>query len=154
MVAWLKKILYEIGQDEFALKAMVAEQEIRYQSKPTKKKYLLHSKILDEIDTLKTQLDGFRQFDTIGSTLELEYTFESNRIEGNTMTLRETDLVINEGLISGKSMREHLEVINHQEAIAYIKDLMQRNSSINEREVLSIHNLILRRNSTRRCRTI
>jgi hypothetical protein len=60
------------------------------------------------------------------------------------MTLRETDLVINEGLtISGK-MREHLEVINHQEAIAYIKDLMQRNSSINEREVLSIHNLILR----------
>jgi hypothetical protein len=45
------------------------------------------------------------------------------------MTLRETDLVINEGLtISGKSMREHLEVINHQ-AIAYIKDLMQRNSS-------------------------
>jgi Fic family protein len=53
------------------------------------------------------------------------------------MTLRETDLVINEGLtISG--MREHLEVINHQEAIAYIKDLMQRNSSINEREVLSI----------------
>jgi Fic family protein len=41
-------------------------------------------------------------------------------------------------------MREHLEVINHQEAIAYIKDLMQRNSSINEREVLSIHNLILR----------
>jgi hypothetical protein len=43
MVAWLKKILYEIGQDEFALKALlVAEQEIRYQSKPTKKKYLLH----------------------------------------------------------------------------------------------------------------
>ena len=61
------------------------------------------------------------------------------------MTLRETDLVINEGLtIAGKSMREHLEVINHQEAIAYIKDLMQKNTSINEREVLSIHNLILR----------
>jgi hypothetical protein len=68
------------------------------------------------------------------------------------MTLRETDLVINEGLtISG--MREHLEVINHQEAIAYIKDLMQRNSSINEREVLSIQSYF-ERNSTRRCRTI
>ncbi|MFV8351666.1 Fic family protein [Flavobacterium sp. XS2P14] len=150
MVAWLKeKILYEIGQDEFALKALlVAEQEIRYQSKPTKKKLSVTlQKILDEIDTLKIKLDGFRQFDSyrIAQALELEYTFESNRIEGNTMTLRETDLVINEGLtISGKSMREHLEVINHQEAIAYIKDLMQRNSSINEREVLSIHNLILR----------
>ncbi len=61
------------------------------------------------------------------------------------MTLRETDLVVNEGLtISGKSMREHLEVINHQEAIAYIKHLMEKNTPLNEREVLSIHNLILR----------
>ena len=150
MVAWLKeKIVYEIGQDEFALKALlVAEQEIRYQSKPIKKKLSVTlQKILDEIDTLKIQLDGFRQFDSyrIAQALELEYTFESNRIEGNTMTLRETDLVINEGLtISGKSMREHLEVINHQEAIAYIKDLMQKNTAIKEREVLSIHNLILR----------
>jgi hypothetical protein len=50
-----RKILYEIGQDEFALKALlVAEQEIRYQSKPKEKKYLLLQKILDEIDILKT----------------------------------------------------------------------------------------------------
>ena len=150
MVAWLKeKILYEIGQDEFALKALlVAEEEIRYQSKSAKKKISTTlQKILDEIDALKTKLDNFRQFDSyrIAQALELEYTFESNRIEGNTMTLRETDLVINEGLtISGKSMREHLEVINHQEAIAFIKDLLQKNTPVNEREVLSIHNLILR----------
>ena len=150
MVAWLKeKILYEIGHDEFALKALlVAEQEIRYLSKPANKKLSTTlQKILDEIDVLKTKLDSFRKFDSfrIAQALELEYTFESNRIEGNTMTLRETDLVINEGLtISGKSMREHLEVINHHEAIAYIKDLMQKNMPINERELLSIHNLILR----------
>jgi Fic family protein/DNA-binding XRE family transcriptional regulator len=150
MVAWLKeKIIYEIGQDEFALKALlVAEEEIRYQCKSSKKKTSTTlQKILDEIDTLKTKLDGCSQFDSysIAQTLELEYTFENNRIEGNTMTLQETDLVINEGLtISGKSMREHLEVINHKEAIAYIKDLMQKNTPINEREVLSIHNLISR----------
>ena len=150
MVLWLKeKILYEIGHDEFALKALlVAEQEIRYQSKPAKKKLSnTLQKILDEVDTLKTKLDGFAQSDSscIIQALELEYTFESNRIEGNSMTLRETDLVINQGLtIAGKSMREHLEVINHQEAIAYIKDLRQKNSFINEREVLSIHNLISR----------
>jgi hypothetical protein len=85
---------------------------------PQEKSIYYTSKILDEIDTLKTQLDGFRQFDSyrITQALELEYTFESNRIEG-TMTLRETDLVINEGLtISGK-MREHLEVINHQKQL-------------------------------------
>ena len=150
MVAWLKeKILYEIGQDEFALKALlVAEQEIRYQSKSTTEKLSVAlQKLLNEIDALKAKPDSFRQYDSyrIAQALELEYTFESNRIEGNTMTLRETDLVINEGLtISGKSMREHLEAINHQEAIAFIKDLMQKNTPLNEREVLSIHNLILR----------
>ncbi|HLF51784.1 Fic family protein [Flavobacterium sp.] len=150
MVAWLKeKILYEIGQDEFALKALkVAEDEIKYvRSSSSKKISKTLQTILDEIDVLKAKLDTFRQFDSfrIAQALELEYTFESNRIEGNTLTLRETDLVINEGLtISGKSMREHLEAINHQEAIGYIKHLMEKNTSLNEREVLSIHNLILR----------
>jgi Fic family protein/DNA-binding XRE family transcriptional regulator len=150
MVAWFKeKILYEIGQDEFAWKAINMVSEEMNTNYVTIKKSLSKnlSAILVEIDALKTKLDQFRQFDSyrISQALELEYTFESNRIEGNTMTLRETDLVINEGLtISGKSMREHLEVINHQEAIAYIKHLMDKKSNLNEREVLSIHNLILR----------
>jgi Fic family protein len=150
MVAWLKeKILYEIGQDEFALKALlVAEEEIRYVTKSnTNKLSKSLETLLDQIGALKAKLDSYRQFDSyrISQALELEYTFESNRIEGNTMTLRETDLVINEGLtISGKSMREHLEAINHQEAIAFIKELMNKNTSLIEREVLAIHNLILR----------
>jgi Fic family protein len=149
MVAWLKeKILYEIGNDDFAVKAMNMVQEERTvygKSSPTYSDNLLD--LLEQIDAMKTKLDKFRQFDSyrIAQALELEYTFESNRIEGNTLTLRETDLVINEGLtISGKSMREHLEVINHQEAIGYIKHLMEKNALLNEREVLSIHNLILR----------
>jgi Fic family protein/DNA-binding XRE family transcriptional regulator len=150
MVAWLKeKILYEIGQDDFALKAINMIREEMENSYVAIKKTISKNlfTILEEIDALKSKLDQFRQFDSyrIAQALELEYTFESNRIEGNTMTLRETDLVINEGLtISGKSMREHLEVINHQEAIGYIKHLMEKNTSLNEREVLSIHNLILR----------
>ena len=150
MIAWLKeKILYEIGDDEYALKAMqLAESEIRYHRKDSQKKVSsLLENLLKEIDLLKVRLDNARQFDSykIVRALELEYTFESNRIEGNTMTLRETDLVINEGLtVSGKSMREHLEVINHQEAIDYIHHLMGKNALLNEREVLSVHDLILR----------
>lgn len=151
MVAWLKeKILYEIGEETFALKALKeAEDELKYirTTVPNQKISKALEKLLDEIDALKIKLDKFRQFDSfrIAQALELEYTFESNRIEGNTLTLRETDLVINEGLtISGKSMREHLEAINHQEAIAYIKQLMEKNNTLNEHEVLSIHNLILR----------
>jgi Fic family protein/DNA-binding XRE family transcriptional regulator len=150
MVAWLKeRILYEIGSDELALKAMIlAEEQIKYNVSFVRKSISKNlQNILNEIDALKTKLNQFRQFDSfrIAQALELEYTFESNRIEGNTLTLRETDLVINEGLtISGKSMREHLEAINHVEAIAYIKQLMERNFPLNERELLSVHNLILR----------
>ncbi|MDR6762306.1 Fic family protein/plasmid maintenance system antidote protein VapI [Flavobacterium sp. 2755] len=150
MIAWLKeKILYEIGDDDLALKALkVAEDEIKYNKTVSNLKLSTSlEKILKEIDLLKEKLDSYRQFDSfkIKQALELEYTFESNRIEGNTMTLRETDMVINEGLtISGKSMREHLEAINHQEAIGFIKDLMSKNNSLNERDLLSIHNLILR----------
>lgn len=151
MVAWLKeKILYEIGDDEnFGLKAlMVAESEMKYNA-TFKRDTISNSlkSILNEIDVLKKVLDQKRAFDSyrIAQALELEYTFESNRIEGNTLTLRETDLVINEGLtVSGKSMREHLEAINHQEAIGYIKQLMEKGFSFSERELLTIHNLILR----------
>ena len=150
LIAWLKeRILYEIGDDDFAVKAMQQVQEEIENSYKKAKQFISKSlqTILDEIDVLKKKLDAFREFDSyrIAQALELEYTFESNRIEGNTLTLRETNLVINEGLtISGKSMREHLEAINHVEAIAYIKQLTQRNFPLNERELLSVHNLILR----------
>lgn len=150
MIAWLKeKILYEIGDDSLALQAMSMVREDIENSYKINKKTISKNlqSLLNEIDTMKKQLDSFREFDSfrIAQALELEYTFESNRIEGNTLTLRETDLVINEGLtISGKSMREHLEAINHVEAIGYIKQLMERNFPLNERELLAIHNLILR----------
>ncbi len=151
MVAWLsERIMYEIKDEEFGLEALVAaEEQMKYQVTPTTKTAIPKSlkSILSQIDKLKKKLDKFRQFDSyrIAQALELEYTFESNRIEGNTLTLKETDLVVNEGLtISGKSMREHLEAINHKEAIEYVKHLIDKKSDINEREVLSVHNLILR----------
>lgn len=151
LVAWMKeKILYEIGDDYLALKAIrAAEAEIKYRTEKTIKVSVPKKlkSILAEIDKLKKQLNKFRHLDSyrIAQALELEYTFESNRIEGNTLTLQETNLVINEGLtISGKSMREHLEAINHKEAIDYVKFLTEKKSTINEREVLTIHNLILR----------
>ena len=149
LIEWMKeKIIYEIGNDDLALKAILAaEKEIKYNKKhQTQWPQTIQNK-LNEIDILKQELSAIRQFDSyrIAEALELEYTFESNRIEGNTLTLKETNLVINEGLtISGKSMREHLEAINHQEAIHYIKHLVDKKTELNERELLSIHNLILR----------
>jgi len=85
--------------------------------------------LLVEADTLKERLSSLRPLPKealrkIEDTWSIEYTYESNRIEGNTLTLQETELVVNEGVtIAGKSMREHLEAINHAEAVAYIKDI-------------------------------
>ena len=150
IIAWLKeKILYEIGSDDLSMRAMAMVREEIENNYTVQKSSISKSlqTVLDEIDVLKNKLNKYRAFDSfrITQALELEYIFESNRIEGNTLTLRETDLVINEGLtVSGKSMREHLEAINHVEAIGYIKQLVERNFAINERELLTVHNLILR----------
>ena len=106
-------------------------------------------KLLIEVDVLKEQLSTLRPLPgealkKIQDALDIEYTYESNRIEGNTLTLQETALVVNEGVtISGKSMREHLEAINHTEAINYIKDVAKRDIEINERTIKEIHSLIL-----------
>ena len=84
--------------------------------------------LLQECDTLNVRLSELRPLPVealkkIEEAFAIEYTYESNRIEGNTLTLQETELVVNEGVtIAGKSMREHLEAINHAEAIDYIKD--------------------------------
>ncbi len=149
-IAWLKeKFLYEIEDSPLGIEALkLAEEELRYKISAIKKNVSkgLQS-ILEEIDFLKQQLDSLRNLDSyrVAQAMDLEYTFESNRIEGNTLTLRETDLVINEGLtVAGKSMREHLEAINHTEAIGYVKELVKKKMFFSENTLLSIHQLILR----------
>lgn len=149
MKAWLmEKVLSEVKQYAFADEVLTMVQEELASYHPKRKfEDLSIEKTLGEIDDLKRELDQIREFENhrITEALELEYTFESNRIEGNTLTLRETDLVINKGLtVSGKSMREHLEAINHGDAIHYVKDLISKESVLTKKEVLSIHNLILR----------
>jgi len=147
LAQWLKeKLMHEVSDYNIVSRALQLVQE-ETQSYSLKNESASFKKDLHAIDELKSQLDDLRAFDSyrIAQALELEYTFESNRIEGNTLTLKETDLVVNQGLtISGKSMREHLEAINHQEAIEYIKDLVHRKVKLTERELLNLHNLILR----------
>ena len=83
--------------------------------------------LLAEIDGLKEKLNLYRQLESakVVKAFDLEYTYESNRIEGNTLTLQETALVVEKGLtIGGKSLQEHLEAINHTFALDYIKELV------------------------------
>lgn len=150
MIAWLKeKILYEIGDEEFALKALfLVEQEIQNNKKRSSSAVLSSLQIiLDEIEILKKQIQSFQPFDLhrISKILELEFISESNQLNGNSLTFQETKSVINEGLtIAGKSMQQHLEAVNLQETIAYIKDLNQKKVPLTEKDFLNVHNLILR----------
>ncbi|KAA5537773.1 Fic family protein [Paenimyroides baculatum] len=101
---------------------------------------------LQYLDELKNKLNALRnqQGDKVAKAFDIEYTYESNKIEGNTLTLQETALVIEKGLtIGGKSLNEHLEAINHDYAIEFIKELATEKNSITERDVLQIHRLIL-----------
>jgi Fic family protein len=103
--------------------------------------------LLKKIDALKIRLDALRQTldnSTIREALKIEFLYESNRIEGNTLTLRETQLVINEGItISGKSLREHLEAINHNEAIALVEDIVSKKTPFSDYLLKQIHGLVL-----------
>jgi Fic family protein len=103
-------------------------------------------KLLSRISELKLELDHYRPIDNakIQDALDIEYTYESNRIEGNTLTLRETQMVIEKGLtISGKPLKEHLEAINHKEAIDFIKEIVQNKNELNDFTLRQIHTIIL-----------
>lgn len=98
------------------------------------------------LDEIKHHLNQLRnlQSEKVAKAFDIEYTYESNKIEGNTLTLQETALVIEKGLtIGGKSLNEHLEAVNHQHAIEFIKDLANKKQAITERDLLQIHYLIL-----------
>jgi Fic family protein len=105
---------------------------------------------LTQIDEIKKCFDSFKPFsDSQMSNLQeawdTEYTYESNRIEGNTLTLRETSLVINDGItVGGKSMKEHLEAVNHKAAVILMRQLADAKQKIDAKTLLKIHSLILR----------
>lgn len=107
-------------------------------------------KTLQQIDGLKAELSTLRPLPAealrkIEEAMQIEYTYDSNRIEGNTLTLQETALVINEGItIGGKSLREHLEAINHAEAVDFIKEIAAGDAPISEGVIKDIHAIVLR----------
>ncbi len=80
----------------------------------------------------------------IKEDLSLEWTYNSNGIEGNTLTLQETKLVLHDGMtVRGKSLREHFEATNHQNAIYYLHKLVNPAYLFQEKDILHIHSLVL-----------
>lgn len=80
----------------------------------------------------------------IKENLSIEWTYNSNSIEGNSITLQETYLILNEGItVKGKPLREHFEVNNHNKALNYLYKIVDANYRINSKDILSIHGYIL-----------
>jgi Fic family protein len=81
----------------------------------------------------------------IRESLSIEWTYNSNSIEGNTLSLRETQMVIQEGItIKGKSLREHFETHNHDKAIDYLYSIVNDDYNLRSIDILSLHGLVLR----------
>jgi len=106
---------------------------------------------LSRIQAKKSKLDALRPLPSaalhnIKNSLTLEWTYNSNSIEGNTLTLQETKMVIEDGLtIRGKSLREHFEAVNHQEAIEFVEQLVDDQYVLKASDILSVHALVLQK---------
>jgi len=81
---------------------------------------------------------------SIREHLIVNWTYHSNAIEGNTLTLSETKVALEGITIGGKTIKEHLEVINHKDAILYVEEIVKRQERLSEWQIKSIHRLILK----------
>lgn len=81
----------------------------------------------------------------IKESLSIEWTYNSNSIEGNTLSLRETQMVLQDGItVKGKSLREHFEAKNHEHAINYLYQIISDDYVLRSIDILSLHGLVLR----------
>ena len=111
----------------------------------------LNEDIRNRLDEKKRRLEALRPLPVqavkkLKEQFELEMTYNSNAIEGNSLTLKETYLVISEGLtIKGKPLKDHLEAKNHTEALVYLFDLVEkdRKQTVSQQLIRSLHALVV-----------
>ena len=108
------------------------------------------AELFASLDALKARLDAHRPLPAdivsqIRQDMRIRFTYHSNAIEGNTLTMSETKAVLEDGItIGGKSLREHLEAVGHSQAIDYLEVLAQGDAALTERTLKDFHSLILR----------
>ncbi len=119
--------------------------------KPDNKDFIidLPKDYFDKVDNMKKELDNKRPLPketlrTLKESINLEWTYNSNGIEGNTLTLRETQVVLEGVTVGGKTLKEHLEAINHEKAILYLETIVKEKNPITEWNIKNIHRLILK----------
>ena len=103
---------------------------------------------MSQIDRKKVELESRRpltagEFARLNEEFIVEYTYNSNAIEGNTLTLRETDLVLRGLTIDSKPLKDHMEAVGHKEAFDFVSELVKDNVPISEGIIKQIHYLVL-----------
>lgn len=117
-------------------------------TKPTDGRYKIKESLIPIIESKLELLKKRRPFtegelERLNEEFLTEYTYNSNAIEGNTLTLRETDMVLRGLTIDQKSLKEHLEVIGHKEAFDYVRQLVSESVQMSEKVIKDIHYLVL-----------
>src|SRR5690606_10260114 len=102
-----------------------------------------------KLDALKARLDEYRPLDkavtaSLHEELVLQWTYHSNAIEGNTLTLKETKVALEGITIGGKTLREHFEAINHRDAILMLEELVEKQQPLDEWTIKNLHQLVLK----------
>ena len=116
--------------------------------KPADGRFRSKESILSQIDRKKKELEGRRpltegELERLNEEFTVEYTYNSNAIEGNTLTLRETDLVLKGLTIDQKPLKYHMEAVGHKEAFDYVRELVKENAPLTENVIKQIHYLVL-----------
>ena len=116
--------------------------------KPADGRFRSKESVLARIDRKKQELDGRRpltegELERLNEEFTVEYTYNSNAIEGNTLTLRETDLVLRGLTIDQKPLKDHMEAVGHKEAFDYVRALAKENAPLTESIIKQIHYLVL-----------
>lgn len=116
--------------------------------KPEDGRYKTTESLLTIIDNKKKELDSKRpltqgEIERLTEEFIVEYTYNSNAIEGNTLTLRETDMVLRGLTIDKKPLKDHMEAVGHKEAFDFVRDLVKDNVPISESIIKQIHYLVL-----------
>jgi Fic family protein len=105
--------------------------------------------IIKSVEEKKAELDRLRPrggLSNLQHSHDLELTYTSNAIEGNTLSAAETTLVIEQGItVGGKPLKDHLEAIDHYEAIGYVRELAKQTGPLAEMDVRNLHRLVLLR---------
>ena len=116
--------------------------------KPSDGRIKAKQTLIELIEKKKAELDLCRpltegEVERLNEDFMIEYTYNSNAIEGNTLTLRETDMVLRGLTIDQKPLKDHMEAVGHKNAFYFVVDLVKEKAELTEYVIKQIHSLVL-----------